>query len=568
MIRGASGRKPLRFAGMDRSLWAVIGGTFTLRFSTGLTGAMLAVYLATLPEHGGQPVDAFVVGIFAATFYLAELVLSPFFGALSDRIGHHKVMLYGPVFGAVAVILTAFTTNLLVLGGTRWLEGASTAASVPSILGYIAMVTANDQALRGRAAARFEGATLLGLAAGIVVAPVLFAAIGPAAFLLNALVYGISFLIYWRGVEDPAGEAQTLTEKHYGVQRYVELLRSSHVWLLAPTWIAVNASIGLWFSQSIFQLTAANPEHPDQLLHGGFEPWQISLGALVVGIIFGAGLLYWGNRFKRFRRTTIILYGILGGAVLVGAGLVINHSAGLAPVLALSAGLVAAFGLFVLAGATPAALGSAGRRLRALPDGSRRDHGPLFGLPRHRPDHRCGHRRRGSRHRWHRRHVRRDARAPARGPDPARPTPARRALRHGHRRGRGVRRRSELRRPAERVRYCRSAGGRLRSHDAATGPFLTTEEARVTSNVGQSYPYTSETETDRAMSVKALVEARPDLGETLATETTPLDDNERWWVWKCPTPGCRGLLHVAGYAAEKHALFVVCDGECAKTFLR
>ena len=90
----------------------------------------------------------------------------------------------------------------------------------------------------------------------------------------------------------------------------------------------------------------------------------------------------------------------------------------------------------------------------------------------------------------------------------------------------------------------------------------------MTSNVGQSYPYTSETEMDRAASVTALVEARPDLGEKLATETTPLDDNDRWWVWKCPTPGCRGLLHVAGYAAEKHALFVVCDGECAKTFLR
>ena len=342
---------------MDRSLWAVIGGTFTLRFSTGLTGAMLAVYLATLPEHGGQEVDAFVVGVFAATFYLAELVLSPFFGALSDRIGHHKVMLYGPAFGAVAVILTAFTTNLLLLGGTRWLEGASTAASIPSILGYIAMVTASDQALRGRAAARFEGATLLGLAGGIVVAPVLFAAIGPTAFLLNALIYGISFLIYWRGVDDPAGEAETLTATHYGVRRYWTLLTSTHVWLLAPTWIAVNASIGLWFHQSIFQLTAANPDHPDQLLHGGFEPWQISLGALAIGLIFGAGLLYWGGRFKRFRRTTIILYGILGGAVMVGAGLVINHSAGLPTLLAIAAAALAAFGLFVLAGATPAALG-------------------------------------------------------------------------------------------------------------------------------------------------------------------------------------------------------------------
>ena len=553
---------------MDRSLWAVIGGTFTLRFSTGLTGAMLAVYLAKLPEHGGQPVDAFVVGVFAATFYLAELVLSPVFGALSDRIGHHKVMLYGPVFGAVAVILTAFTTNLLLLGGTRWLEGASTAASVPSILGYIAMVTANDQALRGRAAARFEGATLLGLAAGIVVAPVLFAAIGPAAFLLNALVYGISFLIYWRGVKDPAGEAQTLSGEHGGVRRYGELLRSSHVWLLAPTWIAVNASIGLWLHQSIFQLTAANPEHPDQLLHGGFEPWQISLGALVVGLIFGAGLLYWGGRFKRYRRTTIILYGILGGAALVVAGLVINHSAGIPPAISLTAALVAVFGLFVLAGATPAALG-------LLADVSERfptDRGAIMGL--YSVFLAIGQITgaviggRSGRHRWHRRDVRRHARAPARGPDSARPAPARRALCDGHRRGRGVRRRSGLRRPAERVRYCRSAGGRLRSHDAATGPSLTTAEARVTSNVGQNYPYTSETEADRATSVKELVEARSDLGEKLASETTPLDDNERWWVWKCPTPGCRGLLHVAGYAAEKHALFVVCDGECAKTFLR
>ena len=88
----------------------------------------------------------------------------------------------------------------------------------------------------------------------------LFAAIGPAAFFLNALVYGVSFLIYWRGVEDPAGEAQTLAETaRTACSRYVELLRSSHVWLLAPTWIAVNASIGLWFSQSIFQLDGREP---------------------------------------------------------------------------------------------------------------------------------------------------------------------------------------------------------------------------------------------------------------------------------------------------------------------
>lgn len=90
----------------------------------------------------------------------------------------------------------------------------------------------------------------------------------------------------------------------------------------------------------------------------------------------------------------------------------------------------------------------------------------------------------------------------------------------------------------------------------------------MTSNVGQSYPYTSETEGQRAASIAALVAAREDLGSKIAAETTPLDGNERWWVWKCPTAGCAGLLHAAGYALDLHALFVVCDGTCAKTFLR
>ena len=90
----------------------------------------------------------------------------------------------------------------------------------------------------------------------------------------------------------------------------------------------------------------------------------------------------------------------------------------------------------------------------------------------------------------------------------------------------------------------------------------------MTSNVGQSYPYTSESEAERSAQVAGLVAAREDLAGKLAAETSPLDQGDRWWVWKCPTTACAGLLHVAGYAAEKHAVYVVCDGACGKTFLR
>ena len=147
---------------MQRSLGFVLLGTFTLRFSTGLTGGLLSYYLARLHEHGGPEVHPVVFSLMAVGFYGTELILSTPFGLLSDRLGHHRVMQFGPLFGGIAVVLTWATTDLWLLGGTRILEGASTAASVPSILGFIAAVTAGDELLRGRAAARFEGATLAG----------------------------------------------------------------------------------------------------------------------------------------------------------------------------------------------------------------------------------------------------------------------------------------------------------------------------------------------------------------------------------------------------------------------
>jgi MFS family permease len=381
----AGGPPSATLLAMDRSMWAVLGGTFTLRFSTGLTGAMLAVYLAKLPEHGGEEVRASTLALLAAAFYVSELVLSPVFGVISDRVGHHRMMLVGPAFGAVAVVLTGLTTNLPILGGTRLLEGASTAASIPSILGYIALATAGSEILRGKAAARFEAATLAGIGAGFAVAPLLFAAIGPTAFFLNALLYGVSFLIYRFGVEDRDEAERAAAHAAHADQggagrvdwkRYGALLRSSHVWLLAPTWIAVNASIGLWFSQSIFQFSKVDPRFPDQALLRGFHPGQISLAAVVIGIIFGAGLVYWGNRFRSLRRTTIILYGIGGGAILVFGGLIVNHAAGLHLVVPLAGVVAMAFGLFVLAGATPAALGLLADMSERFPA----DRGAIMGL--------------------------------------------------------------------------------------------------------------------------------------------------------------------------------------------
>jgi MFS family permease len=354
---------------------------------------MLATYLARFHEHGGPAVSAVEVGLLSALYFASELILSPPFGVLSDRLGSHRVMQWGPVFGAAAVLMTAVSTHsvllgllggggvLVWLGATRLLEGAAAGASIPSILGYIASASSADEDLRGRVVSRFEAATLTGLGLGIVIGPALFGVIGPFAFVVNALVYAGSFAIYRWGVAELPEEAKhrgSEARQHFDLGAYLKLLRSSAVWLLAPTWIALNAVIGSWTSQSVFQLVDRShvPRFPTQVLAGGVEPMTVSLGAGVGLLVFLAGLVFWGNRFKRFRRTTIIGFGIAGGfGMLLGvAG--INHSQGLAwPVIALLV-LILLAGLFVLAGATPAALGLLADMTEAHPE----DRGAMMGL--------------------------------------------------------------------------------------------------------------------------------------------------------------------------------------------
>ena len=266
--------------------------------------------------------------------------------------------------------------SLPLLGLTRLLEGASTAASVPSVLGFIAWVTSGDEALRGRASARFEAATIAGLAgwlrggrSGLD---------GAGAGRLPGQRAGLRGGAAALPLHDPRGQAAPPRQRRAsGWAHYRRILGRSRVWLLAPTWIALNAALGLYTSQTLFQLIRTpDAGVSDQALVGGLDPWQVTVAFVLGGIVFFVGLWYWGGRFVSLRRTTIIFYGIVGGAVFVVAALLLNHAGGStvwlrAPMLA---GLGA--GLFLIAGATPAALGLLADISESFP----LDRGAIMGL--------------------------------------------------------------------------------------------------------------------------------------------------------------------------------------------
>ena len=266
-------------------------------------------------------------------------------------------MLLGPLFGLAAVILTPFAITIPLLICTRLLEGSSTAASVPSILSYVAAKTSHDAKLRGRVVTLFEVATLGGLlVAGTALAGPLWDFFAVGAFAVNGGIYLLSLALFAYGVKDEHERPAHTTENR--LQKYLKLFSQRGILLFVPTWVSINAIIGVWVPQGLNLLLGdSGVESRGQFLMSGFPFTVITSAFAFVALIGGVGLFFWGNRFANFRRTTMLLLGLVAFVVAMAAVFTMNRLSGAdLPLIALLFTLLCG-SMFFIAGATPAALG-------------------------------------------------------------------------------------------------------------------------------------------------------------------------------------------------------------------
>jgi MFS family permease len=359
----------------------MLTATFVLRVSTAITGVMLVFLVDELTRNKGTGPG--VISLLTGGFYTTELTGAIVFGVLADRYGRKVIMLLGPVFGGVAVFMTGLTTHIPVLFITRLLEGSSTAASIPSTLGFIAAETEGDERLRGRVVSLFEFVSLGGmLAVGPALGGLLWDAFGREAFFMNCGMYALALMLYAYGVSEvrrsrPAAAAEPGVESPPGgvAARYLKIATSRKVLLFAPTWLAINAILGLWALQAPL-LLKGNIHDPSQFLMSGVSATTIGIGEAVLAVIFGSGLLFWGTVYARFRRTTMLLVGVGAFVVMAVDVLAINHLGGTSVPLNAVLGVVAVVALFMLSGATPAALGL----LADVSEGFESDRSAIMGL--------------------------------------------------------------------------------------------------------------------------------------------------------------------------------------------
>ncbi|MBI4212788.1 MAG: MFS transporter [Chloroflexi bacterium] len=259
-----------------------------------------------------------VVGVMHGVFYAAELSGAPWFGALSDRRGPRPFMIAGPLFGAVAIQLIGWPRSIPLMAVGRVVEGLSTASSVPSTLSYLTSATAEDPVVRTRTMAWYEMATVAGIAAGYVIAGILWEALRSGAFLAVTAVYGASVAAF---LSTRGGAPTRQAARQAGALSQV--LTQPRLLRFAPAWLAINTVVGTWFAHAAFILTG--PVLFGQQLAGSLTSDEVSLALGLVGGAFIVGICLWGMFAGHLRRTSVMLMALPGAYSVCLALLALNH---------------------------------------------------------------------------------------------------------------------------------------------------------------------------------------------------------------------------------------------------
>lgn len=109
-----------------RALGPLYAAGFTTAFGAHSIAAGLGV------ETGNIGIGLLSFGVLLAVYDIAEVILKPVFGALSDRIGVKPVIVAGLVVFALASLLGVIATNPVLLGITRLSQGAAASAFSPA----------------------------------------------------------------------------------------------------------------------------------------------------------------------------------------------------------------------------------------------------------------------------------------------------------------------------------------------------------------------------------------------------------------------------------------------------
>ncbi len=147
----------IRHDGM-RQVWLLAISLSILQIGFGIVTPIFPFYITSLGVGGIE------LGVLAASFAITRIVLAGPMGGLSDRVGRRPVLL-AALFGfAVANLIYAAASSIIVMIAARSLEGAVSAGFFPAANAYVSDVTSVDN--RGTAMGYLSTGNMVGFIVG------------------------------------------------------------------------------------------------------------------------------------------------------------------------------------------------------------------------------------------------------------------------------------------------------------------------------------------------------------------------------------------------------------------
>ncbi|AWE09217.1 MFS transporter [Lysinibacillus sp. 2017] len=138
---------------------------YLLMFNMFITMGGIGIIVPVMPAYlqvfgvGGQ-----VLGFLIASFALAQFLLSPVAGDLSDRHGRKRFIVYGLVLYGCSQILFGMASEVWILFLARFLSGVGAAFIMPPIMAFVADITTYEE--RGKGMGMIGAAMSLGFMIG------------------------------------------------------------------------------------------------------------------------------------------------------------------------------------------------------------------------------------------------------------------------------------------------------------------------------------------------------------------------------------------------------------------
>ena len=277
----------------------------------GMVIPIMPFYIEWLGASGTE------LGLLMASYSLLQLIFSPIWGGISDRIGRKPVLMLGLVGDTIAMLLFGFSNQLWMLFVARSLTGLLSSATLPTTMAYVSDSTTEEE--RGSGMGNLGAAMGLGVILGPGIGGWLAGESLAIPFFFAAALSFITLILVWLLLPESLPPEKRNNEQA-DKKTFIDLkvFRSA---LISPIGILLCMmfllSFGLTNFEAIFGLYALDKF--------GYGPQRVGTILMVIAVVSTVGkAALTGPAVKRFGEVAIIKTSLIASSVAFGVLLLAN----------------------------------------------------------------------------------------------------------------------------------------------------------------------------------------------------------------------------------------------------